>query len=850
MRVNIDRQSGIVTLPSDVVTLEDITKDGRYHYVVKYNVDIARALKNRCSIVKIHVSASPPDNRDVPGFVRLNSTQVVQSLLTRQAERVEVNRSFSQNYIKTFKSDFTALVPNNKAKDLAKILETDQPLDGRAYLFENKRFDLIRVSDLAQQNIAQPVLQTPLFQPLLSSVTPAQPTQENSFELVLRYGLDPAFISARSNTYADTEKVHAGVVQRPTGIARDVLLGTPVGATRPSYGLLSSVMGEKKSKPATQTGLSDNDFAHVMVVERTNTATVVEDLFLNVSDIGDQFYLIFVLQDTNGIETETVSLLVQHSRNLAIFTLPTIAPFLSVTPGVGHNKLEIKQLDPNGAGVYVYRRVIDTHSAMTEADYIQVTKLPVRVQDGSKWFVDKNPGLRPVIYRVIPYNRSELKSHEFASAMVNPSQKVLGVKTFTEQRKLFVAMNAKVLDRTIQVELNDIPPGVLTLQVYRKDLSRHENLEESSLVGNSIFLPSFPTKGTRFYVTDTLPVDQRVYEYTCLLTFKDGSQFWSTSPVSIQFNPILNNVISTTSSPIQATNAGTELDIQFSLNSVISEGKIDQIKKAMEQQGILGFFQDDITRNREKLQNLIAYQVKRTDLTTGEVSEMGVFIGTKFSDRAIGKNLGVKAPVSDHVYEYTISTHFRSAQSLISTFTTTVTNTTNPSKNYTYSPSKWLHPVTLQEGSIVDTASLKRNHASSDFTFGTVGDIVHLRIDLTTAVPSIQEATANTLGKGKVLVQWKLKGSTKKIDHFIVMKEEMGMKTMVGKTHGLTDSNLQFVDTPTTSVGSKANPSRSLATDKLTEMQTAVTYHITPVFFDYTHGASIKTPQTITRKMQ
>jgi hypothetical protein len=34
-----------------------------------------------------------------------------------------------------------------------------------------------------------------------------------------------------------------------------------------------------------------------------------------------------------------------------------------------------------------------------------------------------------------------------------------------------------------------------------------------------------------------------------------------------------------------------------------------------------------------------------------------------------------------------------------------------------------------------------------------------------------------------------------------------------------------------------------------TALETAVTYYITPVFFDYTHGPSIKTPQTITRKI-
>jgi hypothetical protein len=486
---------------------------------------------------------------------------------------------------------------------------------------------------------------------------------------------------------------------------------------------------------------------------------------------------------------------------------------------------------------------------MTEASYVQIAKLPVRVQDGTKWYVDTNPGMRPVIYRVIAYNRSELKSHDFASAVVVPSQNVLGVLANAQQKRLFVSVNLKILAKTIQIELNDIPTGVLSLRVYRRDLSRHENLEESTQIGNTVYMPGVVSQNSRFYLTDTTPVDGRIYEYSVLLIFKDGTELWSTNPATIRFNSVLNNVISTTSSPIQAVNAGTDLDVQFTLNSVVADGQVDQIKKAMEQQGILGFFQDDITQNREKLQNLIAYQVHRTDITTGEMSNMGVFIGTKFSDRAVGKSLGVPPPQEGHVYEYTINTHFRSAQSLISTFTTTKTSTINPAFDYSFKPSKWQHPVTLNAGNLVSTTSLQRNHSSSDFTFGTVGDILHLRLDLSSVVPTIHDPVVKTLGSNKVLIQWSLKGSNKKIDHFIVTKEEMGMKTVVGKTHALADSNLQFIDTQPVLVKPKANPAKNHSADN-SMLETAVVYHITPVFFDYTHGASIKTPQTITRKIR
>lgn len=860
MRININRQDGIITLPNDFAVLEDITKEGRFRYAIKYNVDVPRAVKENAFLVKIHASLEPPDVKDVPGFTRLNSQEVIKNLLTRQAERTEMNRAFVKNFIATVTSDITSKIPNDKAKELkpTKVQKTfknydDAKLTAEKYLFQKRGFKLVKASDLTTQNVSQPVFQTPLFQPTVNEIVPLQPPQEYGFDLILKHGIDPAQMGNRTTQVVDTEKAYAGILQRPRGVAREAVIGSPVGAVKPAFGILNTVLGESQVKPSSQLGLANNDFTHVQVEESTNIVTIEEDLYLDVSAVGDQFYLIFELQDINGVETESTSTVVHHARNLSVFTLPVQLPFVSATRCTGYNRLELKQVDPNGAGVFIYRKILNTHSATTEADFVQIAKMPLRTQDGSKWYNDPNPGMQPVIYRVVTYNRAELKSHDFASAVVNPPQRVHMVRAHAQQKKLFMSINTKVVDKTIQIELNDIPPGVLAMKVFRLDLTRHEKLSEATQVGNVVYIQKLPTPNSRFYVTDTAPVDQRVYDYRVKLIFRDGTEFWSSSSSHIQFNPIVNNVITTTSTPIKATNVGNELDVVFRLSSVVTEGKMDQVRKAMEQQGILGFYQDDIIQNRDQLQNLIAYQIKRTNLTTGEIEDMGVFIGRDFSDNAVGHNRGVKKVQAGHTYEYTINTHFRSAQSLISTFTTTVTNTNNPDRTYSYAPSKWQHPVTLRDGNLVSTTSLKRNHANTDFTFGTVGDILHIRISLAPPAPAVQKATVSPLGKGKVMLRWELKGSPKQIDHFLVMKEEMGMRTLVGKVHALTDArSLQFIDTPSLPEVTRANPTQNLPLSGLVNqaLETAATYHVTPVLHDLSHGPATKSPQAITKKLR
>lgn len=860
MRININRQDGIITLPNDFAVLEDITKEGRFRYAIKFNVDIPRAVKENAFLVKIHASLQPPDVKDVPGFTQLNSQEVIKNLLTRQAESTEMNRAFLKNLIATVTSDITSKIPNDKTKELkpTKVQKTfknydDAKLTAEKYLFRKRGFKLVKAFDLTVRNVSQPIFQTPLFQPTVNEIVSLQPPQEYGFDLILKHGIDPAQMGNKTTQVVDAEKAYAGVLQRPRGSAREAVIGSPVGAVKPAFGILNTILGDSQGKPSNQLGLSNNDYAHVQVEENTNIVTIEEDLYLDVSAVGDQFYLIFELQDVNGVETESISTVVHHARNLSVFTLPVQLPFVSATCCTGYNRLELKQVDPNGAGVFIYRKILNTHSAATEADFVQIAKMPLRTQDGSKWYNDLNPGMQPVIYRVVTYNRSELKSHDFASVVVNPPQRAHMVRSHAQQKKLFISISTKVVGKTIQIELNDPPPGVLTMKVFRLDLTRHEKLSEATQVGNAVYIQKLPTPNSRFYVTDTAPVDQRIYDYRVKLTFRDGTEFWSSSSSHIQFNPIVNNVITTTSTPIKAANVGNELDVVFSLSSAVTEGKMDQVKKAMEQQGILGFYQSDIIQNRDQLQNLIAYQIKRTNLTTGEIEDMGVFIGKDFSDNAVGHNLGVKKVQVGHAYEYTINTHFRSAQSLISTFTATVTNSSNPDRTYSYAPSKWQHPVTLRDGNLVSTTSLKRNHASTDFTFGTVGDILHIRISLTLPVPAVQKATVSPLGKGKVLLQWELKGNPKQIDHFLVMKEEMGMRTLAGKVHALTDTrSLQFIDTPSLPEVTRANPARNLPLSGLVNqaLETAVTYHVIPVLHDLSHGPATKSSQTITKKLR
>lgn len=848
MKINIKRQASVLSLPSDFISLQDITRDGKLHYVVKYEVNVPKAVKLKAFLVKINVNSRSSELREVSNIANLNPQGVLTSLLRAQTDKVEANRAYNNDVIHSILSDITSKVPNDKTRSLTTDnAQNNQDGETEQFLFKRKGYRIVKASELTNKNVAQPILQTPLFQS--RTALGAVSTQQSCMDLILNYKIDPSSIGAKADLILDTKQAQQGVSRSLTGIHQKIASESLEGAAKLSLQLLTSVLSQNE-KVESQAGLTDEDYVYVEFEEQTNSVIVEEDLFINISDVGDQFYLTFQLQDINEIEVQTISSLVRHSSLLAAFILPTIPPYIKGKLAGSAVRLDIKQLDPNAIGVFLYRKVIRLHSVSNDSDYVLVAKIPLKSEDGFRHYIDNISSLgAPVIYRVVSYNRQDYKSSEFSSVVVS-GQKPEGNSTVLS-KSTFLSLSAKILDKTIQLELNNLPPGVCSARVYRRDLSRKDRIEESLQIGNVILLSALVTPDMRFYVTDTAPVDQRIYEYRVLLTFKDGSELWSSAPVEIQFTPVVNSLVSTTASPLRAVNVGSELDVQFNLASQIIEGKLDKIKHAMEQQGLISLFQSDLVENKASLQNLLAYGIKRTNLTTSEVEDLGIFLGNAFSDRTARITKGAKALQPSHEYEYTITTYFRSAATLLPTFLQTVTNRISPARSYSYLPSKWLHPLTLQAGSIVTASTLRRNHANTDFTFGTIGSILNLRIALDQETPSVQKATSSSLGKGKVLLQWELKGRPNQVDHFLIIREEMGMFSIAGKAHALTDTkSIQFIDVTTPKQIIAANTKKnmpSVTNNGFILSEKAITYHITPVLYNYVYGATIKTAPLITR---
>jgi hypothetical protein len=812
MKAFLSKQTGILGLTEDFAVLKEISKDGYYVYEVKYKVNPKKASLNKAFKVKITVSKEAPIKKTNLNFSTVDPQAMLKNVLYKAPQSKDLTRAFQANVILSKNSDITKRIPNDQTLSLTKNngIETSA-------LGVKKELRLASVSELNNQNVVMPVFQTNLFKK--SETTPTAPNsitlREHSHELIFSKGIDPASIAVRSNTIASSAKVNAGVTVKQNIVA--------VHDRHKS--LVESVLQKSVPNISTQFHLSVNDHIPVVVELPVVFIEIEEEVRIPIGAIGErEFFLIFELINSAGITVETIYNNVTHPKYVSAIKIPKEPPTVKFMPSgkVGKTILLIKQEDPYATGVNIYRKTLDKHSPQIDAQYTFIGKMSVKKGEDFKRFEDEHANFNPTIFRVVPYNDSGVMSSEFTSIVSKSEKPPTNIRVKKEIKPNFVSMAYRFEEHGLDLEIKDLPPGPIIMAVLRYDLTLKE--QQSTMIGDFILLDG---RGSApLIVSDNSVKKEHIYEYICKLIYRDGQEVIGSNKLIVEYIPVTNNVVNTNVGPSKVIQEGTNLDVTFDIDSSLVETNIDLIRRAMQAQGLAGIFQEDIIKNKEKLQNLLGYRVVRTNLTTGEIEDFGIIIDTKFSDAKFGKIKGVKPVQPGFEYRYAISTYFRSPETLIPTFTRTVKTSTNNS--YTFAPSKWYHPVTLFKGNIVSEKSLQANHAKSDFSHGIVGNITSVNVSLSKVLPSLYDANVSRVGNRLALIQWKVQGEISKIDHFIVILEMLGMRTIVGKSHNVSDGNyFQFID----------------LLDK--GEHGALTYYILPVFYDYSRGTELQTNQVI-----
>lgn len=819
MYFQYERRYSLLTVADDFAHLRKVRRNGDMIFDLFYTVNPHDAVSHNAMTVNVTVFSrsikrKPLLENSHRGVIDTRS--LIKNILTQMPDAKSAIKQQDEYNVVIKSSDVSAKVNNEIIGQLkAKVPGSAIPQLAKSVL------KLVPSSEAKEATEVKPILTltahaaTTDVYAINSASIDDNPTRL-MHDMIARQGIDPSFIvnlDHRSVPAADS----VGGTLRSTR--------TREPANSPASRLLHCHLfpPEAQQRTLLTSDLQDSQMVQVLTSEPQTSVeipvTVViprHSLTFEGRDNAHFFVKFELVNGSNGVAIDSVTRSLDVARHSQLFYTPRKAPIVKVTRSEISTRvnLEIKQIDAGATRVAIFRKVLFRASTNVD-DYVLIGTYNVKANQQSLLVQVDMPRNSAALYRVIPVGLHGTRGFEFTNVVVKPSR-YRPIKA--------VALVAYPIDVGVRLEARHIPQHVVAIEFKVRNASIHES--EYTNVAGDVFLID-DTVRTSDYITvvDRNVSPNNIYEYVVRLIYASGTSELAGSAI-IEFLAPEPGKVDTRIENIAVTQ-GAEPNVTFTMTSDIIDSNIDIVKALVQQQGIYDQFKDDVTREREFLKNLIAHNVQRVDLTTGGRDNFGVITTPSFSDVDLRKKQAIGALQIGHRYRYEVTALLRAPETMFESLSKEkVDNVTK--KNYTFNPAKFLHPHTLKRGMIVSAAGLKTRFAKEAMSHGTIGTTEVAEISLDSVLPSVLDASASRFDKYLNVITWRVEGSIDDIDHFIIMKDVHGVRTLIGKTHSeFLNGNCQYLHP----VGR-----RDVG---------ALIYIIVPIYNNYRTGTSAKTNTVI-----
>lgn len=514
-----------------------------------------------------------------------------------------------------------------------------------------------------------------------------------------------------------------------------------------------------------------------------------------------------------GVVVDAIEKEIDISFHLRMFNTPKIPPEVKFARYDSFSKgtLQVFQQDPTATAVRVYRKFV-SHISTELDDYVLIGEFSVAKGAGFASIPIDISRKDTSVYRVIPVSSEGFSGSEFTNIVINPPG--------GNKRKFrHVSLTSKIVENGISLEVRELPPDVVAFKILRKNRTIFES--SPTVVGEDVLFVDQSKDDHVYSVVDNQAKDDNIYEYKIELIYNGGTTEIA-GEVLVEYLPLVENLVDTRIIDLQTSTDPISPDVTFSIESKLVDGNLDTVKNLLERQGLSQYFSDGILRERDKLKKLIAHQVTRVNLTTGQRENFGVVTTSQFTDSELGKINSVSPLKPGYRYRYDINTLLRAPETLFETLEKSAVDSATK-KPFTYKPSKFLHPITMKKGNILEREAQISRYSKDDMSFGNVGDLVTAEVSFAQEQVTLADIRAFKYDKHHVLLQWTLNGSSKLIESFIIILEENKMHVPIGKVHAIDEKRkYEFVHRLTT-----------------TDIGNYV-YNIIPVFSNYSMGSEVK----------
>lgn len=746
-------------------------QNGIFIYNFQYFINQLKAIEYNAINVKVTVYAKA--RTKVRSLFVGTEESLIDSILLNSAQTKDVQRSNQQDKISTVTSDISAAINNN----IAKSLTTDKAIE---MLPDRKTLQLVDSKQLASNNISVPIFQTTKNSVVQQSTKGTPSFQHAVLSLVNQKVSNPFDVlkSSGQNTVTTGKSLAGTAIPSPFKVlnpAQQTLLKNAIGNPQPTKTTNTETLKSDTKVPVVTS-------TKVINVSLSRTLSIPEERLIGLEN--GNFFVIFELVNKDGRVIQILTGKVEHDNILKTFNSITMQPLVNVaTPTVGGiNNLTLKQIDPNGVKLALYRKIIPSDLNELNKSRYDLLKVIDALPNEVISYEDRVNNATSIIYRAIPINKNNILAPIFGMSVSKPfryasepvSNKVTGL-----------SLIANPITTGISLEIRQIPPDVLAVYMLRRDLTTKQ--EDLQLLNEK---ETKLTEGRDIIIfLDKMVKERHIYEYAAVLVYKNGNERMFPARVVVEHipNDAANSNISVSSLKVDTTSGAP--NVNFQIDAIPKETKSTVLNQLLNVAGVRDLYEDELKKERD--QAVTTFNVTRRNLSTGQIENFGTVTDNKFSDIDKQQSTIVSELQKDNDYEYIITEQERAAETLFDDLIQEAVDR-NTQKRYSFKPRKYLNPIIIRTGTVVTRASLASNHPEDIFAQGSTGNKTKVSVIFPKEYPVINSATVQNLGfpRGGMntnVVRWQTTyGDKDKIDHFIVTIYRMGEVDFVVQVHGET----------------------------------------------------------------
>lgn len=810
----------VINVKDDFASLISVKDNGDLEFEIMYEINQTDIINKGISNISVTVYTTKKNEISIfenKEGKKADTKEVVDNILNMQGSyRGIVKINESKILTKTF-SDATSKV-NNQIISYVKSPQyknSNNDISRLSSVYKTKII-LKEVSKLEKdEGINRPVLQT--NRNVLSDIDNKITVKQSIKNMILKNGIDPGDVVELKKDRISSSSNIRGTYTLPTrrlghqwgnDVNSDIVKRT-----------FNQMLPNSSTNITTTSEISSEKLVQVLQTVPTDKVQIPVSVLIEsdkLSSINGVVSIVFVKFDvlnSSGVIVDTIERELDISFHLRLYNTPKIAPEVKFSryETLSKGNLQIFQLDPIATKIRVYSKFI-SHTSSNVDDYILIGEYPLTKGLGYITLPISINRKDTTIFRVIPVSSDNITSFEYTNIIVNPSSN-------NKIKYRYVSLISKIVDNGISLEVRELPPDAISFRILRKNKTIFDR--DYTTVGDDVILIDTTKDNQVYSVVDILAKEDNVYEYNVELIYKNGTKDICGYSL-VEYKPLIENLVDTRISDLQTSYDPLNPDVTFALQSKLIDGGLDTLKMMLEKQNLISFFSDDILKERDKLQKLIAYQIYRVNLSTGQKENFGVITSNKFTDSEYRKINNVLPLKQGYRYRYEVNTLLRSSETLFENYEKTTIDPVTK-KSYTFKPSKFFHPITLKKGNILDKETQTAHYSKDDMSFGNVGDLVVSEISFTQDNIEIIDVKAIRYDKYHSLIQWTLNGNSKLIENFIIILEENEMQIPIGKIHATDEkTQYQFIHSLTKNdIGS-------------------FTYKILPTYIDYSMGTEVK----------